>query len=74
MGTWNSFIGRRSSCRPGEVHAPDRIDEHDRPAGVPDAVWHPHAGTLLSILPVAVLFFVLQKDFIAGLATGAVKG
>jgi len=32
------------------------------------------AGTLLSILPVAVLFFVLQKDFIAGLATGAVKG
>lgn len=32
------------------------------------------AGTLLSILPVVILFFVLQKDFIAGLATGAVKG
>jgi len=31
-------------------------------------------GTLLSILPVMVLFFVLQKDFIAGLASGAVKG
>jgi ABC-type glycerol-3-phosphate transport system permease component len=32
------------------------------------------AGTLLSILPVVVLFFALQKDFIAGLASGAVKG
>ncbi|HVT87909.1 MAG TPA: carbohydrate ABC transporter permease [Tepidisphaeraceae bacterium] len=32
------------------------------------------AGTLLSILPVAFLFFALQKDFIAGLASGAIKG
>jgi multiple sugar transport system permease protein/lactose/L-arabinose transport system permease protein len=32
------------------------------------------AGTLLSILPVAVLFFILQRDFVAGLASGAVKG
>jgi ABC-type glycerol-3-phosphate transport system permease component len=32
------------------------------------------AGTLISILPVIVLFFALQKDFIAGLASGAVKG
>jgi ABC-type glycerol-3-phosphate transport system permease component len=32
------------------------------------------AGTLLSILPVAALFFVLQRDFIAGLASGSIKG
>lgn len=32
------------------------------------------AGTLLSLLPVILLFFSLQKDFVAGLATGAVKG
>jgi ABC-type glycerol-3-phosphate transport system permease component len=32
------------------------------------------AGTLLSILPVVILFFILQKDFIAGLTSGAVKG
>lgn len=32
------------------------------------------AGTLLGITPVVILFFVLQKDFIAGLARGAVKG
>ncbi|MDP9174618.1 MAG: carbohydrate ABC transporter permease [Planctomycetota bacterium] len=32
------------------------------------------AGTLISILPVMVLFFALQRDFIAGLTSGAVKG
>jgi ABC-type glycerol-3-phosphate transport system permease component len=32
------------------------------------------AGTLLSVLPVMLLFFALQKDFISGLASGAIKG
>ena len=32
------------------------------------------AGTLVGILPVAILFFALQKDFVAGLTSGAVKG
>jgi ABC-type maltose transport system permease subunit len=32
------------------------------------------AGTLLAIVPPAVLFFALQKEFISGLTTGAVKG
>lgn len=32
------------------------------------------AGTVVSVIPVIVLFFVMQKDFIAGLASGAVKG
>lgn len=32
------------------------------------------AGTLLSILPVVVLFLLLQKEFVAGLTAGAVKG
>lgn len=32
------------------------------------------AATLLGVLPVIVLFFVLQRDFISGLATGAFKG
>ncbi len=32
------------------------------------------AGTLLSVLPVVVLFFLLQKEFIQGLSSGAVKG
>ncbi len=32
------------------------------------------AGTVLSVLPVMVLFFGMQRDFIAGLTSGAVKG
>jgi ABC-type glycerol-3-phosphate transport system permease component len=32
------------------------------------------AGTLLSALPVMALFLALQREFIAGLASGAVKG
>jgi ABC-type glycerol-3-phosphate transport system permease component len=32
------------------------------------------AGTALAIVPPAVLFFALQKEFISGLTSGAVKG
>jgi ABC-type glycerol-3-phosphate transport system permease component len=32
------------------------------------------AGTLLSILPVIVLFLMLQREFISGLTAGAIKG
>ena len=32
------------------------------------------AGTLLSVLPIVVLFAILQRDFISGLTSGAVKG
>lgn len=32
------------------------------------------AATLLSVLPAAALFLILQRDFVAGLSSGAVKG
>lgn len=32
------------------------------------------AGTLLAIIPPAILFFALEKEFVGGLASGAVKG
>ena len=32
------------------------------------------AATLVSVAPVMVLFLLLQRDFIAGLTAGAVKG
>jgi ABC-type glycerol-3-phosphate transport system permease component len=32
------------------------------------------AGTFLSVVPVMVLFMALQKEFVAGLTSGAVKG
>ena len=31
-------------------------------------------GTLLGVLPVMLLFFALQRDFVSGLVSGAVKG
>lgn len=32
------------------------------------------AGTLVALIPPAILFFALQKEFVAGLTSGAVKG
>jgi ABC-type glycerol-3-phosphate transport system permease component len=32
------------------------------------------AGTLLAIIPPAILFFALQREFVSGLTSGAVKG
>jgi ABC-type glycerol-3-phosphate transport system permease component len=32
------------------------------------------AGTIVSIAPVMCLFLLLQKEFITGLTSGAVKG
>lgn len=32
------------------------------------------AGTLISVLPVIVIFMLLQREFVAGLTAGAVKG
>jgi arabinosaccharide transport system permease protein len=31
------------------------------------------AGTLLGLIPVAILFFAVQNEFLAGLSAGAVK-
>jgi ABC-type glycerol-3-phosphate transport system permease component len=32
------------------------------------------AGTLLAIIPPAILFLALEKEFVSGLTSGAVKG
>lgn len=32
------------------------------------------AGTLISVLPVVIIFMLLQREFVAGLTAGAVKG
>ncbi len=75
MGTWNSFLWPQIVLQ--------EASKYTLPIGLANMVGLPEyetpygmlmAGTLLSILPVALLFFVLQRDFIAGLATGAVKG
>ncbi|MDB5319607.1 MAG: Monosaccharide-transporting ATPase [Phycisphaerales bacterium] len=75
MAAWNSFLWPQVI-----LQTPDKLT---LPIGLSNMINLPEyqtnlgilmAGTLLSILPVAVLFFVLQRDFVAGLASGAVKG
>jgi ABC-type glycerol-3-phosphate transport system permease component len=75
MGAWNSFLWP-------QIVLQDQA-KYTLPIGLANMIGLPQdhtpygvlmAGTLLSILPVVALFFVLQRDFISGLATGAVKG
>jgi ABC-type glycerol-3-phosphate transport system permease component len=75
IGNWNSFLW------PQIVLQDD--GKYTLPIGLANLVSQPGstagfgplmAGTLLSLLPVTVLFFALQKNFIAGLTSGAVKG
>lgn len=73
LGAWNNFIGPQIVLQTPEKY--------------PLAVWISQlrgvysidyglimAGTLVAIAPVLVLFLMLQKEFIAGLTSGAVKG
>jgi ABC-type glycerol-3-phosphate transport system permease component len=73
MGNWNAFLWPQII-----LHTRERFT---LPIGLNQMVGLYHqdygvlmAGTLLSVLPVVILFFVLQKEFIAGLTAGAVKG
>jgi ABC-type glycerol-3-phosphate transport system permease component len=73
MGTWNSFLWPQII-----LHGSSRFT---LPIGLNQLVGLQQqqygalmAGTLLSILPVVVLFLLLQKEFVAGLTAGAVKG
>jgi ABC-type glycerol-3-phosphate transport system permease component len=75
IGNWNSFLW------PQIVLQDDA--KYTLPIGLANLISQPGsnagygplmAGTLLSLIPVTVLFFFLQKDFIAGLSSGALKG
>jgi ABC-type glycerol-3-phosphate transport system permease component len=75
MSSWNSFLWPQIVL--------ENPDKYTLPIGLASLIGLPTdstpygllmAGTLLSVLPVVVLFFVLQRDFIAGLTSGAVKG
>ena len=73
MGAWNNFLW------------PQILLHHDDKFTLPIALNQMigiygsqygmlMAGTLVSVLPVMVLFLILQKEFVAGLTAGAVKG
>ena len=75
LGAWNSFLWP-------QIVLQDE-NKYPLPLGLANLMglqeYQSHYGllmaaTLLSVLPVVILFFALQKDFIAGLSSGAVKG
>lgn len=72
LGSWNSFLNpniflQTQSKLTLPVVLNQYIGEYAQQYGVF------LAGTLIAIIPPAILFFALQKEFIAGLTTGAVK-
>lgn len=73
MGSWNSFLWPQIILHHSErftlpIALNQMVGLYSQQYGTL------MAGTFLSVLPVVVLFMVLQKEFVAGLTAGAVKG
>ncbi|BDI28242.1 sugar ABC transporter permease [Capsulimonas corticalis] len=73
MGAWNSFLWPQIILHHAELFT--------LPIGLNQlvSIYQTQygmlmAGTLLGVLPVVFLFVLLQKEFVAGLTAGAVKG
>ena len=72
LGAWNAFLGPNIFIQtqrklPLPVVLNQYIGEYTQQYGVF------LAGTLIAIIPPAILFLALQREFIAGLTSGAVK-
>jgi multiple sugar transport system permease protein len=73
LGSWNSFLGPQIYIQTqGKLTLPVILNQYMGVYSQQYGVFL--AGTLLAILPPAILFFALQKEFVAGLTSGAVKG
>ncbi|MCF3651680.1 carbohydrate ABC transporter permease [Synoicihabitans lomoniglobus] len=73
LGAWNNFIGPQIALQspeafPLSVAINNLRGLHGTEYGLI------MSGTLVSIAPVMCLFLLLQRDFISGLTSGAVKG
>ena len=73
LGTWNNFIGPQIVLQTPEKF-PLAVGVAQLKGVYATDYGLLMAGTLVSVLPVLVLFLMLQKQFIAGLTSGAVKG
>jgi ABC-type glycerol-3-phosphate transport system permease component len=73
LGSWNNFLGPQVYINAqSKLTLPVVLNQY---VGVYSNQYGVFlAGTLLAIIPPAVLFFCLQKEFISGLSSGAVKG
>jgi len=73
MGAWNNFIGPQIILQsPENFPLAVSIAQLKGLYGTDYGLLM--AGTLVSVMPVMLLFIMLQKDFISGLTAGAVKG
>jgi ABC-type glycerol-3-phosphate transport system permease component len=75
LAEWNSFLWPQVILRseskytlPIGLNAMTGLPQYQHNSGIV------MAATLISIFPVAAFFFALQRDFISGLSSGAVKG
>lgn len=73
MGSWNSFLWPQIMLQSEQrftlpIALSQLVGIYSQEYGVL------MAGTVLSILPVFLLFLLLQKEFLSGLTAGAVKG
>lgn len=73
LGTWNNFLGPQiflntEAKLPLTVILSQYVGVYVQEYGVF------LAGTLIAIIPPAILFFALQREFVSGLTAGAVKG
>ena len=73
MGNWNSFLWPQIVLHTSDLFTipiglNQMVGTYSQEYGMM------MAGTLLAILPVMILFFILQREFISGLTAGAVKG
>ena len=73
LGSWNSFLGPQIYITTqAKLTLPVVLNQY---VGVYNQQYGVFlAGTLLAIIPPAILFFSLQREFISGLSSGAVKG
>lgn len=73
LGSWNNFLGPQVFINTqSKLTLPVVLNQY---VGVYSNQYGVFlAGTLLAIIPPAILFFCLQKEFISGLSSGAVKG
>ncbi|MDX1933095.1 MAG: carbohydrate ABC transporter permease [Capsulimonadales bacterium] len=73
MGTWNSFLWPQIMLHTNHrftlpIALNQMVGIYNQEYGML------MAGTFISVLPVIALFFMLQREFVAGLTSGAVKG
>lgn len=72
LGWWNSFLGPNIFLQTqSKLTLPVVLNQYIGLYSQQYGVFL--AGTLLAIVPPAVLFFALQREFISGLTSGAVK-